>query len=94
MGTRSVRLEEDVYERVMAAKRDEETVSEAIERLLEGPSLSTLAGILSDEEAGEYRDVLERVDEDARSEMEGTIVHFESEGHAPDDSAGRESRDS
>lgn len=77
MGTRSVRLDEDTYERVMAAKRDDETVSEAIERLIEGPSLLTLAGVLSDDEAASAREVLDGVDEDARADVTATVSRFE-----------------
>lgn len=77
MGTRSVRLDEDTYERVMAAKRDDETVSEAIERLIEGPSLLTLAGVLSDDEAASVREVLDEVDEDARADVTATVSRFE-----------------
>jgi len=47
MGTKSVRLDEDVYERVKAHKRSDETFSEAVARLLRDVSLLDLA----DEEA-------------------------------------------
>ena len=63
MGSKSVRLDEDVYELVESRKRDDETFSEAIERLLSPPPLTDLAGILSDKEADEFREVIERVDE-------------------------------
>lgn len=42
MGTKSVRLDEDVYERVKAHKRDDETFSEAVARLLQDVSLLDL----------------------------------------------------
>ena len=42
MGTRNVRLDEDVYERVAAHKRDDETFSDAVERLLRDVSLLDL----------------------------------------------------
>jgi hypothetical protein len=42
MGTRNVRLDEDVYERVAAHKRDDETFSEAVDRLLRDVSLLDL----------------------------------------------------
>jgi predicted CopG family antitoxin len=63
MGSKSVRLDEDVYELIESRKRDDETFSKAIERLLSPPPLTDLAGILSDEEADEFRAVIERVDE-------------------------------
>lgn len=42
MGTRNVRLDEDVYERVAAHKRNDETFSEAVDRLLCDVSLLDL----------------------------------------------------
>ncbi len=58
MGTKTIRLEEDVYERVRAEKREEETFSEAIDRLIGGSSLLDLAGTLSDEEAEAAREAI------------------------------------
>jgi len=55
MGTRTVRLEDDVYERIKAEKREDETFSEAVDRLVGGASLLDLAGTLSDEEAEAMR---------------------------------------
>ncbi|MCX2819085.1 antitoxin VapB family protein [Haladaptatus sp. F3-133] len=59
MGTKTVRLDEDVYERVRSRKRDDETFSEAIDRLTGGSSLLDLEGTLSDEEADEVREAIE-----------------------------------
>jgi len=44
MSTKSVRLDEDVYERIAARKRDGETFSEAIERLTGEYTLVDYAG--------------------------------------------------
>jgi predicted CopG family antitoxin len=59
MGTKTVRLDEDVYERVRSQKRDDETFSEAIDRLTGGSSLLDLEGTLSDEEADDLREAIE-----------------------------------
>lgn len=59
MGTKTVRLEEDVYERVRSQKRDDETFSEAIDRLTGGASLLDLEGTLDDEEAEDVREAIE-----------------------------------
>ena len=68
--SKSVRLDEDVYEFVSARKRDDETFSEAIERLVGGPSLLELTGILSDEEATEFRSGIEKGDAEDRKRIE------------------------
>lgn len=53
-----MRLEEDVYESIRSRKRDDETFSEAIDRLTGGASLLDLEGTLSDEEADEAREAV------------------------------------
>ncbi len=58
MGTKTVRLEEDVYERVRSKKRDDETFSEAIDRLTSGASLLDLQGTLGDEDAEDVREAI------------------------------------
>lgn len=60
MGTKTIRLEETVYERLQELKRDEETYSEAVERLLPEGSLLELAGVFTDAEVQEIED---RIDE-------------------------------
>lgn len=62
MPTKSVRFDIELYERVMARKREGETVSETVERLIDDVSLLDLAdGSEHDEErAAERKAVLER----------------------------------
>lgn len=62
MGTRNVRLDEDVYERVAAHKRDDETFSETVDRLLRDVSLLDLAdgGDHDVDRAAARKDALDR----------------------------------
>ncbi|WP_311172562.1 DUF7557 family protein [Halobellus ordinarius] len=72
MGTKSVRLEEDVYERVKAHKRDDETFSEAVERLIRDVSLLDIADedeAYDGERAQAQKAALERT---ARADSEAT----------------------
>ncbi|AZH24045.1 antitoxin VapB family protein [Haloplanus aerogenes] len=48
MGSKTIRLDEDVYERLRENKRDDETFSEAVERLMGGRSLAELGDVLDD----------------------------------------------
>lgn len=50
MGTKTIRLDEDVYERLRELKQEDETFSETVDRLLPEGSLLELAGIFTDEE--------------------------------------------
>jgi predicted CopG family antitoxin len=55
MATKSVRIDEDLYRRIEAHKRDDETFSEAIDRLIDGWSLLDLADTLEPAEADAHR---------------------------------------
>lgn len=61
--SKSIRLSEEAYNRLVAHKEDDETFSEVVLRLAGERSLLELAGILSDEQA----DALEEAIEDRRS---------------------------
>lgn len=65
MGTKSVRIEEDLYERIRAHKREDETFSEAIERLIGGYSLLDFAGGYDEADAELHRELLEQSEEAA-----------------------------
>lgn len=64
MGTKTIKLDEEVYELLRARKRDDETFSEAVERLLGRPSLRELAGVLSDKEAEKFREAIDQANDD------------------------------
>lgn len=69
MGTKSVRLDEDVYERVKSHKRADETMSEAIERLIGGASLLELQELFSAEEVAAARDAIDEADRRSREDV-------------------------
>ena len=77
MGTKMVRIDEEVYEQIEAHKRDDETFSETIERLIGGPSLLSLQGILSEAEADQFREAIEAADEASREEGDELVERFE-----------------
>lgn len=57
--TKTIRVSEELHARIKAHSREGETLSETLERLIRGPSLRELAGILSDEEAEAFREAIE-----------------------------------
>ncbi|GAA0206919.1 antitoxin VapB family protein [Halobaculum roseum] len=77
MSTKPVRLDEDVYNRIKAHKRDDETFSEAIERLIGGPSLRDLGGILDSETVETMRETIEAAEDDDAEEVEEIAERFE-----------------
>ena len=70
MGTKSVRLDEDVYETVKAKKKEDETMSEAIERLIGGKSILDLYDTVSEEDADKMEEAIEEMDRRGRADME------------------------
>ena len=73
MGTKTVRLSEDVYERIRSEKREGETFSEAIERLTGDYTLMDFAAEFADEDEtrwAEHKEAIETADEAQREEME------------------------
>jgi len=77
MSTRNVRLDEDVYERIKSEKRPDETFSETVERLIGGSSLLDLAGILSDDEADEFRRAIDESHEAGTREIDELVDRFD-----------------
>jgi len=73
MGTKSVRLDEDVYERIKAHKREGETFSEAIDRLTSEYSLLDFAGGYSADDADHHRALLDQADEQATADRQGRL---------------------
>jgi len=74
MGTKTIRLDDDVYERLREVKRDDETYSDAVERLLPGGSLLDLVGIL---EPGEVEEIEGRLSDKYGVAKERRRARFE-----------------
>jgi predicted CopG family antitoxin len=74
MGTKSIRLDEDVYERIKAHKREDETFSDAIDRLTSDYSLLAFSGGYSEEDAEHHRQLLDRSETEATAERREPLV--------------------
>jgi predicted CopG family antitoxin len=72
-----IRLEDDVYERIKANKRDDESFSDAVERLIGGQSLRDLRDVFDEDQVGEMRDAIKTADREDRDEVRETAERFE-----------------
>lgn len=72
-----VRLEDDVYERIKANKRENESFSDTVERLIGGRSLRELRDVFDEEQVNEMRDAIEAADQDDRDEVCEVAERFE-----------------
>lgn len=73
MGTKTVRLDEDVYERIKSRKREDETFSEAIARLTDDYTLLDFADEFADEEERRWADekeVIRAAEDEEDAEVE------------------------
>lgn len=77
MGSKTIRLEDDVYARLRAAKHDDETFSETVDRLIGAPSLSELAGILDSEQVASMREAIDEAGEADAEAVEEVVDRFE-----------------
>ncbi|QLH81084.1 antitoxin VapB family protein [Halosimplex pelagicum] len=79
MGTKQVRLSEDVYAKIADKKRPEESFSDAIDRLTSDWSLAEWAGWMSDAEAERHRERLSELEAADRRETEALVEDLDLE---------------
>jgi predicted CopG family antitoxin len=68
MGTKTISLSEDAYDRLKAEKEENESFSDTVRRLTTGVRLADYHGVLSDKTAGE----IEQIIADRRAERTGS----------------------
>jgi predicted CopG family antitoxin len=73
MGAKQVRLDEDVYELIKDKKREDETFSEAIERLTSEWSITDYGGTRSQGEIERHKRLLEEMDEESTEDIDDTL---------------------
>lgn len=72
-----IRLDDDVYERIKTNKREGESFSDAVERLIGGRSLRDLRDVFDGDQVTEMRDAIDAADHDDRAEVRDVADRFE-----------------
>jgi predicted CopG family antitoxin len=72
-----VRLDDSVYERIKANKRDDESFSDAVERLIGSRSLRELRDVFDGDQVQEMRDAIEAADREDRESVREVGHRFE-----------------
>lgn len=80
MGTKTIRLDEDVYERIKSKKRDDETFSDAIERLTSDYTLLDFADEAPVVDSERHMAVLEERDEQSKQETRDRLDRMDVDG--------------
>lgn len=75
--SQQVRLEDHVYERIKANKRDDESFSEAVERLIGGRSLRDLRDVFDETQVADMRAAIEAADQQDRDDVREIAERFE-----------------
>jgi predicted CopG family antitoxin len=75
--SKSIRLSEEAYNRLLAHKADDETFSDVVIRIAGERSLLELAGILSDEQADAVEDAIEERRSRRRDDLEGVAEEMQ-----------------
>ena len=75
MGTKQVRLDEDVYARIQNAKREDETFSDAVDRLTSDWSLAQWAEKYEtdSEKSASHRELLDELDKIDKQEAKEIV---------------------
>lgn len=79
MGTKTVRLDDDVYERIKSRKRPDETFSEAIDRLTSEWTLLDFAEGDRPIDADHHRELVERSERAGTEDSEARLERFDIE---------------
>ncbi len=71
-----IRLDDDVYERIKSNKREGESFSDAVERLIGGRSLRDLRDVFDEDQVSEMREAIETADQEDRAEVHEVAERF------------------
>ena len=70
MGMKTIRLDDEAYERIAERKREGESFSDVVKRIAGERSLLELAGVLTDEETETMRETIDARRERSRERSE------------------------
>lgn len=73
MGTKTISLADDAYERLRAEKREGESFSDVVRRLTEGVELAEYYGVLDEDTGGELAAIVESRREERSAEHDDRV---------------------
>lgn len=77
MGTKSITITDEAYQRLSVFKESKESFSDVINKITRKYSLLDLVGVLTDEGADEMRDYLKDMQKRMRRGMERTLSEIQ-----------------
>jgi predicted CopG family antitoxin len=82
MGTETIRLDDEAYERIAERKREGESFSDVVKRIAGERSLLELAGVLTDEETETMRETIDARRERSRERSEEIATRLDTNGES------------
>ena len=82
MGTKTIRLDDEAYERIAERKREGESFSDVVKRITGERSLLELAGVLTDEETETMRETIDARRERSRERSEEIATRLDTNGES------------
>jgi predicted CopG family antitoxin len=82
MGTKTIRLDDEAYERIAERKREGESFSDVVKRIAGERSLLELAGVLTDEETETMRETIDARRERSRERSEEIATRLDTNGES------------
>jgi predicted CopG family antitoxin len=77
MGTKQIRVSEDLYARIRSENQAGETLGETLERLVGGRSLAELGNVFDEARAAQIREAVDEADDRDREEVRGLAARFQ-----------------
>lgn len=74
---KTIKVSDDTHRRIKSLREDDETMGEAIDRLINEPALLDLYGLYADDKVEEMREAIENADERGRADVEELRDRFE-----------------
>ncbi|MFB6068719.1 MAG: hypothetical protein ABEJ90_02205 [Halobacterium sp.] len=76
---KTIRVSEEYHEWLTAHKEDDETMEETLRRMTRGPHPSDVAGLLSESDAADAKDAVERLRGRDRDRLDAAREAFEND---------------
>jgi len=76
---KTIRVSEEYHEWLTAHRRSDETMEEALRRMTRGPHPNDVAGLLTEEEAGDAKEAVKRLRGGDHDRLDAARSAFESE---------------
>jgi predicted CopG family antitoxin len=77
MGTKQIRVSEDLYARIRSENQAGETLGETLERLVGGRSLAELGNVFDEARAAQIREAVDEADDRDREEVRDLAARFQ-----------------